>query len=121
MPLNRNKTFIAFITLFITTQCAHNTDYFDAVYDCDGGIGAVIINQHDDSDGITLDIQHQLYHLYSVRAASGAKYATEQGLKPETGLIWWGKGDEAMMLEMILDHTVLPEDYPLLSLCQKRG
>ena len=61
------------------------------------------------------------FNMYSTKSASGAKYATEQGLTPNDGLIWWSQRDEGMLMTMILDHTAEAEDYPIITNCVKKS
>lgn len=74
-------------------------------YACDSGrkIGAVYPAGED--AGARLTIGERTFDLYRVRSGSGARFATEQGLKPDHGLQWWVKGEEATLSEMVMDHT----------------
>lgn len=77
------------------------------LYTCDSG--ATVTAVYDNSDlevpRARLTIRDRSFDLHSVIAASGARYATEQGFEPDKGLQWWTKGDEATLSEMTLDHT----------------
>ncbi len=46
---------------------------------------------------VTLDGKE--YSLDHVEAGSGARYETQSGRTPGATLVWWGKGDEGMLLE----------------------
>jgi membrane-bound inhibitor of C-type lysozyme len=87
-------------------------------YACENGF-AVIAIYYGQPDHALADLQvnDRYFSLYAVPSASGAKYATEQGLEEGAGLIWWVKGDEAMVIEMTLDHTVTPNQYPVITTC----
>ncbi|MBT0586959.1 MliC family protein [Alteromonas oceanisediminis] len=88
-------------------------------YYCDNGERAGVIYLSEAAgSGAILHYQGQDYEMYPTRTASGAKYATEQGLSPEEGLIWWTQGESAMLMTMILDHTVSAEDYPMIARCE---
>ena len=65
----------------------------------------------------TLNINGVDYELYSVVSASGARYATEQGIQPEQGMQWHTKADKAVLTSMTLDHTAQPEDEKMLFDC----
>jgi membrane-bound inhibitor of C-type lysozyme len=52
-----------------------------------------------------LQIDGRSFEMYHVVSGSGARYATESGLRPDHGLQWWTKGDEATLSEMVMDHT----------------
>jgi len=77
-------------------------------YLCASGRQVVVVYVEGAQPGARLHLGERLFHLYAVRAASGARYATEQGLKPDHGLQWWTKGREATLSEMILDDTAPP-------------
>jgi membrane-bound inhibitor of C-type lysozyme len=87
-------------------------------YSCDNGksLQAEYINSQT-SRSARLTYDGKSFDMYSTRAASGAKYATEQGLNAEDGLIWWSQRDEGMLMTMILDHSVNAEDYPIVTKC----
>ena len=69
----------------------------------------------------TLNINGVDYELYSVVSASGARYATEQGIQPEQGMQWHTKADKAVLTSMTLDHTVQPEDEKTLFDCTEHA
>lgn len=46
-----------------------------------------------------LTIGDKSYDLTGVQAASGAKYATDQGRSPGKTLVWWTKGEEGTLFE----------------------
>ena len=68
-----------------------------------------------------LNINGVDYELYSVVSASGARYATEQGIQPEQGMQWHTKADKAVLTSMTLDHTVQPEDEKTLFDCTEHA
>lgn len=86
--------------------------------------GATIVARYDNSNAdaptATLDYQGKSFPMYSVRSASGARYATEQGLSPDKGLQWWTKGSSATLSEMIMDHTA-PEPTAIEECTAKPG
>lgn len=79
----------------------------NATYSCDSG--ETIRASYDNTDAAApkarLEYKGRSFDMYSVLAASGARYATEQGLETDRGLQWWTKGKEATLSEMIMDHT----------------
>ncbi|MEC7119344.1 MAG: MliC family protein [Pseudomonadota bacterium] len=89
------------------------------VYTCtpDKTITATYDNSNAEQPKAMLDIDGVSYDLYSVAAASGARYATEQGINPEQGMQWHTKGDSAMLMTMTLDHTANPDDEQVLFDC----
>jgi membrane-bound inhibitor of C-type lysozyme len=78
-----------------------------ATYRCQSGqtIIARYDNSNPDAPTARLEYRGRTFDMYNVRAASGARYATEQGLSPDKGLQWWTKGDDATLSEMLMDHT----------------
>jgi membrane-bound inhibitor of C-type lysozyme len=71
--------------------------------------------------GINLRYQNREFEMYRSYSASGAKYATEQGLNPEDGLMWWSTGEKGRLITMILDDSVTAEDYPIITTCKTKG
>ncbi len=88
-------------------------------YQC--GSHGLVQARYDNSDVLQpraeLTIGGKTYSLYAVPTASGASYATEQGLRPEQGMRWRTQGREAFMESMTLDHTAKPEDETILFNC----
>lgn len=80
-----------------------------------------IVTTYDNSDPANpkavLAIDGVIYELYSVVSASGARYATEQGILPEHGMQWHSKAEKAVLMTMTLDHTAKPEDEKILFDC----
>lgn len=52
---------------------------------------------------VALIIQGQNFNLTQTVAASGARFASPQGLEPGMGLIWWEKGGTAMLQQVPSD------------------
>lgn len=77
------------------------------IYTCDSGQKIVV--RYDNSDpaapSALLKYKDRTFDLYNVISASGARYATEQGLSEDRGLQWWTKGGSATLSEMLMDHT----------------
>lgn len=69
-------------------------------YDC---MPAQLLSATYDNSGATpkakLTIGDKSYDLTGVQAASGAKYATDQGRSPGKTLVWWTKGEEGTLFE----------------------
>lgn len=89
------------------TPAMPSEDIIDATYECESGetIAARYDNTNPDAPTARLEYKGQTFEMHNVRAASGARYATEQGLAPDKGLQWWTKGDGATLSEMLMDHT----------------
>lgn len=70
-------------------------------YKCDGAgdlqITAVYGTNAEGKPDVSLFIRGQEFALAETQAASGARYASADGLEDGMGLIWWTKGDEAML------------------------
>lgn len=86
----------------------------EANYTCDSGatVDVRYDNSNPDAPTATLRYKGRSFEMYNVLSGSGARYATEQGLLPDHGLQWWTKGNEAIMSEMLMDHTA-PEPKPI--------
>ena len=69
-------------------------------YDC---MPALLLSATYDTSGATptakLTIADKSYDLTSVQAASGAKYASDQGRSAGKTLVWWTKGEEGTLFE----------------------
>ena len=94
--------------------CVTIPDNRTAVYVCDNNME--ITAEYSES-GASLVIDGVPRNLYQTMSASGARYASENGITGGRGVIWWIKGSEASLYEMILDHTVPPGNYPLITRC----
>ena len=53
---------------------------------------------------VALVVQGQSFTLVEAVSASGARYVTAQGLEPGMGLVWWTKGDTAMLQQVPADR-----------------
>jgi membrane-bound inhibitor of C-type lysozyme len=82
-------------------------DIITVTYRCESSqtVIARYDNSNPDAPTALLEYKGRTFEMYNVRAASGARYATEQGLSPDKGLQWWTKGDDATLSEMLMDHT----------------
>ena len=74
-------------------------------YGCDSGRQVLATYGVGADGGARLAFDGRSFDLHQVRSASGARYATEQGLSPDRGLQWWIKGETATLSEMLMDHT----------------
>lgn len=101
---------------------ARNTSPNDAIfttYHCDNGKSVEASYADDDeTPAATLVIDDKHYAMYRVVSASGARYASEQGLLPNEGMQWYVKNGEAMLVAMVLDHTANPDEAQVLFRCQ---
>lgn len=87
-------------------------------YECDSGdkLSVEYINS-EQARSAKLLYKNRTFDVYEIRAASGSKYATEQGITPEDGLIWWTQKNEGTLIKMIKDHTIKAEFYPVIESC----
>jgi membrane-bound inhibitor of C-type lysozyme len=99
-----------------------NADITTVTYDCDNGesIQAQYDNRTQDSVAI-LTINEKTYSLYQVISASGARYASEKGIQADEGIQWLTKGKEAVLTNLVLDHTAPPEDTTVLFRCEEQN
>ena len=71
------------------------------------------------ADHVLVTIDGRPFEMYRIKSASGEKYGTERGLTSDAGLIWWDKGNEGMLLAMILDHTASIDNAPIIVRCER--
>ncbi len=90
-----------------------------AAYDC---MPALLLSATYDNSGATpkakLTIGDKSYDLTGVQAASGAKYATDQGRSAGKTLVWWTKGPEGTLYEGKVGGT--DADEKKVSSCSER-
>jgi membrane-bound inhibitor of C-type lysozyme len=53
---------------------------------------------------VALVIQGRDFRLRQTEAASGARYATEAGLEAGMGLIWWDRGEDALLQQVPVER-----------------
>ena len=104
-----------------TSAQRKNINIINTTYHCDEGkvIYATYDNNNINSPKASLMIDGRQFEMYSVIAASGALYATEQGINPEQGMRWHTKGLEATLETMTLDDSADPSMEKLLLRCQE--
>lgn len=76
------------------------------------------VDRSEGKTGINLRYENREFEMYRTYSLSGEKYATEQGLNPEDGLMWWSKGEEGTLITMLLDDSVTAADYPIITRCK---
>ena len=83
---------------------------------------ALLLSATYDNSGATpkakLTIGDKSYDLTGVQAASGAKYATDQGRSAGKTLVWWTKGPEGTLYEGKVGGT--DADEKKVSSCSER-
>lgn len=62
-------------------------------------------NSQSGASSLRLEVDGRSFEMQSVATGSGARFATENGLKPGYGLQWWTRGEEATLSEILMDHT----------------
>jgi membrane-bound inhibitor of C-type lysozyme len=87
-------------------------------YECDSGdkLSVEYINS-EQTRSAKLIYKNRTFDMYETRAASGSKYATEQGITPEYGLIWWTQKNDGTLIKMLKDHTIKAKFYPVIESC----
>ncbi len=72
-------------------------------YSCENGKS--VIAEYVESGAMqqvaNLEIDGKLIGLSEARSASGARYETDEGITPSKKLIWWTKGETAMLIESL--------------------
>jgi membrane-bound inhibitor of C-type lysozyme len=89
-------------------------------YHCDNGRD--VFAQYSgagDNASTRVTIGDKTYDLYSIVSASGAKYGTEHGPRPDHLFVWWTKGDEASWYESPLDDSAKPSNEKMVATCKK--
>ncbi|MGQ5702468.1 MliC family protein [Sandaracinobacteroides sp. A072] len=92
-------------------------------YSCDKDLPVTAVygtNAEGQSD-VSLVIKGQNFNLVQTVAASGSRYASPQGLEPGKGLIWWEKGDEAMLQEIPSDKMEDMEAAVTIRTCRVKS
>jgi membrane-bound inhibitor of C-type lysozyme len=90
------------------------------LYACDDGSRiTATYRMVEGMDTARLQVGRQTLDLRATRAASGVRYAAERGLAPDTGVVWWTRGAEAMLMDMPLDDTFRPGDETLRTTCRE--
>ena len=110
----------------LAAACSQRPPASDAApsrtYRCDT-LGEIVARYDHDTSGrprVTLTIGGERRELLQIVAASGARYATENGLHPDHNLIWSTKGPDATLLEIPLDDMATPADARTLASCRER-
>lgn len=88
-----------------------------SVFQCENGWEISFTTQAENTDTAQLDIQGKRINMHHIRSASGARYGSEQGLKAKSGLVFWNKGNDVTLYEMILDDSTSAADYPIITRC----
>lgn len=70
---------------------------------------------------VALIVRGDDYRLTPTEAASGTRYATAQGLEPGLGLIWWVKGDEAMLQQAPSAKVADPAAGQTVRTCREKS
>jgi membrane-bound inhibitor of C-type lysozyme len=66
---------------------------------------------------VTLIIQGQDFSLAETVAASGARYASADGITPGMGIIWWEKDGTAMLQQSPAGEVMNPEAGQTIRTC----
>lgn len=95
------------VAAFLSPAAHAQTNIINATYKCDSGrqIAVRYDNTKPAAATALLSFGGRTFNLHQVMSGSGARYATEQGLRPDFGLQWWIKGNDATLSEMMMDHT----------------
>lgn len=73
------------------------------------------------SPDVALIVQGRNFNLTQTVAASGARYATAEGLDPGMGLIWWEKAGTAMLQQVPSDKLADPAAAQTIKTCQAKS
>ncbi len=76
-------------------------------FQCDGDfpVTAIYGTGPEGEPDVALVIMGQSLRLQQVKAASGARFQGVPGLQPDQGVVWWEKGDEALLMSFPWDSA----------------
>jgi heat shock protein HslJ len=84
-------------------------------YQCDDG--STLLLRHGPG-GAQLALGDRDFAMRSAPGASGARYVTEQGRRPDWSMEWHAKGGEGLLLEAPLSDARKPEDLKPFAHCK---
>ena len=70
---------------------------------------------------VALIVQGRNYNLEQTKSASGARYAGPDGLEPGMGLVWWTKGETAMLQQVPADKLSDPAAAQTVRSCKTKA
>ncbi len=70
---------------------------------------------------VALIVQGRNFNLVQTIAASGARYAGPDGLEPGMGLVWWTKGETAMLQQVPVDKLADYSAAQTIRTCKTKG
>jgi len=70
---------------------------------------------------VALIVQGRNFNLTQTVSASGARYAGADGLEPGMGLVWWVKGNTAMLQQVPADKIADPAAPQTIKTCKTKA
>lgn len=91
-----------------------------AAYVCekDMPITAIYGTDAEGREDVALIVQGLDIRLRQTESASGARYVSEQGLEAGNGLVWWTKGEEALLQRVPLAKLNDPAAATTIRVCE---
>jgi membrane-bound inhibitor of C-type lysozyme len=90
-------------------------------YSCENGmkILAEYSIGSDKKSSVKLDVSGKSYTLANAISASGARYTTINGMKPDKALQWWTKGEKGTLYDGPKNEDKLLEESAILTQCKE--
>jgi membrane-bound inhibitor of C-type lysozyme len=73
-----------------------------------------------DQSTVKLEISGKSYVLVNAISASGARYTTMNGMKPDKAVQWWTKGDQGTLYDGPKNEDKMLEESVILTQCKER-
>jgi membrane-bound inhibitor of C-type lysozyme len=90
-------------------------------YSCENGM--TILAEYsvgsDTKSTMKLDVSGKSYTLANAISASGARYTTMNGMKPDKALQWWTKGKQGTLYDGPKNEDKLLEESVILTKCKE--
>jgi membrane-bound inhibitor of C-type lysozyme len=92
-------------------------------FQCDGDfpVTAIYGTGPEGEPDVALVIMGQSLRLQQEKAASGVRFQGVPGLQPDQGVVWWEKGDEALLMAFPWDSKDPMRDAKVVRTCRLKG
>jgi membrane-bound inhibitor of C-type lysozyme len=100
---------------------AQATESVAYVCEKDTPITAIYGTNLEGQPDVALIVQGRNFNLVQTEAASGARYAGPDGLAPGMGLVWWTKGETAMLQQVPVDKLDDMAAPQTIRTCKTKG
>lgn len=92
-------------------------------FECDGNfpVTAIYGRGPEGEEDVVLVIMGQSRRLQQTEAASGVRYQGIPGLQADEGIVWWEKGEEAILMTFPWESENPMQDATPVRTCKVRG